>query len=102
MALHGLARAVKIRSELGERNLGRAASSGGPCARCMRARTVAATPSLSRSSSPNMNPIASSYPNGTAKPRLVRSSAVFPMNLNPARAQRPRACGRENGARAHR
>lgn len=45
--------------------------------------TVAATPSLSRTSDPNMNPIASSYPKGTSKPSLTRSRAVFPMYLNP-------------------
>jgi hypothetical protein len=45
--------------------------------------TVAATPSLSRTSDPNMNPMASSYPNGTSKPSWTRSRALFPMYLNP-------------------
>lgn len=45
--------------------------------------TLAATPSLSRISDPNIYPIASSYPKGTSTPFLTRSSAVLPMNLKP-------------------
>ena len=46
--------------------------------------TAAATPSLSRISDPIMNPIASSYPNGTSNPCSTRDSAELPMYLKPA------------------
>ena len=45
--------------------------------------TVAATPSLSLIWVPNMNPIASSYPNGTSYPWSTKFKAVLPINLNP-------------------